>query len=63
MKESSFFYSALGKVVLMADMFHSCMMILQYNFTFYGVTFNLLNVIAYGVIAVLLCKFIFGFLN
>ena len=47
----------------MSAIFNACMTILQYRFTYYDVTFSLLNVIAYGVIAILLCKFIFGILN
>ena len=47
----------------MSAMFSSCLTILQYPLHFYGVTFNLLNVIAYAVVAVLLCKFIFGIFN
>ncbi len=47
----------------MSAMFNACLTILRYPLTFYGVTFNLLNVIAYAVVAILLCKFIYGMLS
>ena len=62
-KEKRADLSALGKVVFMSAMFNACLTILRYPLTFYGVTFNLLNVIAYAVVAILLCKFIYGMLS